>query len=162
MIGSFSDKIAGNINCIFCQVDLSKTIAPAAAMQKRTHVRSRSDATGLLTTTCDMDPFPSLPAATAAFPAAAAASFNKHHHNLLQHKMSLFSPTAKPKLALGDLASGRAFDNGCSCFDPCKMAVNDLCGRKNCCEFRRIVFFPSLFLEILPFQRRISTTLRYT
>lgn len=115
------------------QVDLSKTMAPAAAMQKRTHVRSRSDATGLLTSACDMDPFPSLPAAATVFP-VATASFNKHHHNLLQHKMSLSTPTAKPKLALGDLASGRAFDNGCSCFESCKLAVNDLCGRKTYCK----------------------------
>ena len=50
------------------------------------------------------------------------------------HPNSLNSTPAKPKLCLGDLASGRAFENGCTCFESCKAAVNDLCGRKTYCK----------------------------
>ena len=50
------------------------------------------------------------------------------------HPNSLNSTPAKPKLCLGDLASGRAFENGCTCFESCKAAVNDLCGRKTFCK----------------------------
>ncbi|XP_056647918.1 phosphatidylinositol 4-kinase beta [Diorhabda sublineata] len=37
------------------------------------------------------------------------------------------------KLSLGDLSSGRAFDNGCVCFDSCQNVVNDLRGEKTEC-----------------------------
>uniref|UniRef100_A0A6P7GB21 Phosphatidylinositol 4-kinase beta-like n=1 Tax=Diabrotica virgifera virgifera TaxID=50390 RepID=A0A6P7GB21_DIAVI len=37
------------------------------------------------------------------------------------------------KLSLGDLSSGRAFDNGCVCFDSCQSVVNDLRGEKTEC-----------------------------
>ena len=45
-------------------------------------------------------------------------------------------PTVIPlkRLTLGDLTSGRAFDNGCACFESCKAAVNDLKGRKTYCK----------------------------
>jgi len=129
------------------KVDLNKTVAPAAAIQARRtggHVRSRSDATGLLTTDdLALDPsFPSLPSGSTALPPGAAFSKHSHPHHTLLHKKSLvhaptsgsgLSSSSKPKLALGDLASGRAFDNGCSCLESCKMAVNELCGRKTYC-----------------------------
>ena len=51
----------------------------------------------------------------------------RHHPN------SLNSSSVKPKLTLGELTSGRAFDNGCTCFESCKAAVNELCGRKTHC-----------------------------
>ena len=51
----------------------------------------------------------------------------RHHPN------SLNSTPVKPKLTLGELTSGRAFDNGCTCFESCKAAVNELCGRKTHC-----------------------------
>lgn len=38
------------------------------------------------------------------------------------------------KVSLGDLSSGRAFDNGCTCFDSCQGVVNDLRGRKTECK----------------------------
>ena len=49
---------------------------------------------------------------------------------------SLQVPSVIPlkRLALGDLTSGRAFDNGCACFESCKAAVNDLKGRKTYCK----------------------------
>lgn len=37
------------------------------------------------------------------------------------------------KLCLGDLSSGKAFDNGCLCFDSCQSVVNDLRGQKTEC-----------------------------
>lgn len=37
------------------------------------------------------------------------------------------------KLCLGDLSSGRAFDNGCACFESCQNIVNDLRGEKTEC-----------------------------
>lgn len=37
------------------------------------------------------------------------------------------------KISLGDLSSGRAFDNGCTCFDSCQGVVNDLRGQKTDC-----------------------------
>uniref|UniRef100_A0ABD2X175 Phosphatidylinositol 4-kinase beta n=1 Tax=Trichogramma kaykai TaxID=54128 RepID=A0ABD2X175_9HYME len=39
----------------------------------------------------------------------------------------------KNKISLGDLSSGRAFDNGCTCFDSCQGVVNDLRGQKTDC-----------------------------
>ena len=50
------------------------------------------------------------------------------------HPNSLNATPAKPKLSLGDLTSGKAFENGCTCFESCKAAVNDLCGRKTYCK----------------------------
>ena len=51
--------------------------------------------------------------------------------------LSTVTPTFhRPKLSLGDLTSGRAFDNGCSCFDSCKAAVNDLRGKKTNCKLK--------------------------
>ena len=37
------------------------------------------------------------------------------------------------KLTLGDLTSGRSFDNGCICFDAYKVEINDLKGRTTYC-----------------------------
>jgi hypothetical protein len=37
------------------------------------------------------------------------------------------------QLCLGDLASGRAFDNGCTCFESCRGVVNNLRGKKTEC-----------------------------
>lgn len=63
---------------------------------KKTHHRSQSDATGLLT---------------------------------LQPK--LFQTPVR--LCLGDLSTGRAFDNGCTCFESVRGTVNDLLGNKTIC-----------------------------
>jgi hypothetical protein len=65
---------------------------------RRTHMRSRSDATGR------------------------------------GGPSSLALPGLRPpRLALGDLTSGRAFDSGCACFDSCRAAVNDLKGKTTLC-----------------------------
>ena len=69
----------------------------------RTHVRSRSDATGL----------------------------QQHHQpppGLRLPGTSLVGAAGRPRLQLGDLMSGRAFDNGCQCLDSRHAAVNELRG----------------------------------
>lgn len=38
------------------------------------------------------------------------------------------------KLCLGDLSTGRAFDNGCLCFESQRGAVNDLLGQRTLCQ----------------------------
>ncbi|XP_031617760.1 uncharacterized protein LOC116337386 [Contarinia nasturtii] len=64
---------------------------------KKTHHRSQSDATGLLTLNAP----------------------------------KLFQTPVR--LCLGDLSTGRAFDNGCTCFESVRGAVNDLLGCKTVC-----------------------------
>ena len=85
------------------------TLGQHLEASRRTHVRSRSDATGLYTS----------PSAPKMLGATGHSSY----------------PYAnKPRLTLGDLTSGRAFDSGCSCFESCKAAVNDLRGKKTHCK----------------------------
>lgn len=38
------------------------------------------------------------------------------------------------RLCLGDLSTGRAFDNGCTCFDTVRGTVNGLLGQKTVCS----------------------------
>jgi len=75
----------------------------SAKTSHRTHVRSRSDATGMQ-------------------PAGA-----KHL------AIPGITHLQRPKLQLGDLTSGRAFDNGCDCFSSCQAAVNELRGDSTQC-----------------------------
>lgn len=49
-----------------------------------------------------------------------------------QFKKQLAVPSVK--LCLGDLSSGRAFDNGCICFESQRGAVNDLLGQQTICS----------------------------
>ncbi|XP_034230043.1 phosphatidylinositol 4-kinase beta [Thrips palmi] len=65
---------------------------------KKTHQRSRSDATGLI-----------------------------------QSNRRVLSAVSN-KVCLGDMSSGRAFDNGCICFESCLGVVNDLRGRRTHCS----------------------------
>lgn len=76
----------------------------------RTHTRSRSDASGM-----------------APAPTSTSGVFSLHCH-----APSPYAP-APPRLTLGDLTSGRAFDNGCRCLDSLSTAVNDLRGVKSTC-----------------------------
>ncbi|XP_072390640.1 phosphatidylinositol 4-kinase beta [Diabrotica undecimpunctata] len=62
----------------------------------------------------------------------------KHHQRSHSDASALFPGLKKStpnatKLSLGDLSSGRAFDNGCVCFDSCQSVVNDLRGEKTEC-----------------------------
>ncbi|GLV43937.1 four wheel drive [Carabus blaptoides fortunei] len=81
-------------------------VPPPPSLSKKTHQRSQSDATGLLQ--------------QCAQKAAGAA---------VRPLVALTSS----KLCLGDLSSGRAFDNGCVCFESCLGVVNDLRGKKTEC-----------------------------
>lgn len=49
----------------------------------------------------------------------------------LNTTMKLFQTPVR--LCLGDLSTGRAFDNGCSCFESVRGTVNDLLGHKTVC-----------------------------
>lgn len=53
---------------------------------------------------------------------------------LYQGLRRLIKAPFSPKLTLGDLDSGRAFDNGCTCFDSRTGAVNELRGRRTHCS----------------------------
>ncbi|KAJ8967925.1 hypothetical protein NQ314_002584 [Rhamnusium bicolor] len=62
----------------------------------------------------------------------------KKTHQRSQSDASALLPGLKKsatstKLCLGDLSSGRAFDNGCVCFESCQSVVNDLRGEKTDC-----------------------------
>jgi phosphatidylinositol 4-kinase len=74
---------------------------------------------------------------------SAESPFKKTHHrsqsdatgrSVLHEplKKSILLPTMK--LCLGDLSSGRAFDNGCVCFESQRGAVNDLLGQQTVCS----------------------------
>ncbi|PSN39507.1 Phosphatidylinositol 4-kinase beta [Blattella germanica] len=88
---------------------------PITSPNKKTHQRSRSDATGL-------------------YPG---------HRRML-------SLGSSNKICLGDLSSGRAFDNGCSCFDTCQGVVNDLRGKRTDCTCNAPRLAPELeFIKAL-------------
>jgi len=83
------------------QISSTETEAVIASKTPvRTHMRSRSDATGLQ------------PATSLKLPGAQEI---------------------RSRLQLGDLTSGRAFDNGCNCLDSRKAAVNELRGEVTQC-----------------------------
>ncbi|XP_030386336.1 phosphatidylinositol 4-kinase beta isoform X2 [Scaptodrosophila lebanonensis] len=92
--------------------------AGAAAAVKKTHHRSQSDATVL--TRGD---------SRAPHPLSIA-------HRIYQQPpyTTQTLPTTPAKLCLGDLASGRAFDNGCTCFETVRGQVNGLLGQRTLCS----------------------------
>ena len=61
--------------------------------------------------------------------------FSKLPRNGLNPNGSPMDSLPLKRLTLGDLTSGRAFDNGCICFDAYKIEINDLRGRKTYCKF---------------------------
>jgi len=76
---------------------LLSTPSPAS---KKTHQRSRSEATGLL----------------------------------MKHSETAPSLSQSSTLAVGDLSSGRAFDNGCQCYQKSEAVINDLRGLETLCQ----------------------------
>ncbi|XP_065360650.1 phosphatidylinositol 4-kinase beta isoform X2 [Calliphora vicina] len=87
-------------------------------LTKKTHHRSQSDATVLLAD-------------------SRHASSNLSISNRLYQQPPYTTqtlPTTPAKLCLGDLTSGRAFDNGCTCFETVRGQVNDLLGHKTVCS----------------------------
>ncbi|XP_064535699.1 uncharacterized protein fwd [Drosophila montana] len=89
----------------------------AVALVKKTHHRSQSDATVLL------------------------ADSRSPHTLSITHRMyqqppytTQTLPTTAAKLFLGDLSSGLAFDNGCTCFETVRGQVNGLLGQRTLCN----------------------------
>ncbi|KAI4459127.1 phosphatidylinositol kinase [Holotrichia oblita] len=68
----------------------------------------------------------------------AIASVKKTHQRSQSDASALLPGNRRvnncAKLCLGDLSSGRAFDNGCLCFESCEGVVNDLRGQKTQCS----------------------------
>lgn len=60
-------------------------------------------------------------------------SFNHTFDSFNDHSMGYSLKGIINKVSLGDLSSGRAFDNGCTCFYSCQGVVNDLRGQKTDC-----------------------------
>ncbi|KAK7484350.1 hypothetical protein BaRGS_00024355 [Batillaria attramentaria] len=97
----------------------TSTNAPALSTSppsaKKTHHRSRSEATGL---------------------------FMKHSESA--------SVLTGPGTSAGDLASGRAFDNGCKCMQSSEAVLNDLTGRQTFCLCNAPRLMPEVeFIEAL-------------
>lgn len=70
---------------------------------------------------------------------STTSPFKKTHHRShsdatgMMHMLKKL-PGPPMKLSLGDLSSGRAFDNGCLCFESQRGAVNDLLGQETVCS----------------------------
>jgi phosphatidylinositol 4-kinase B len=72
-------------------------------------------------------------------PLSPISPFKKTHHRSQSDATGMLHNFKKPvmppvKLCLGDLGSGRAFDNGCLCFETQRGAVNDLLGQQTVCS----------------------------
>ena len=70
---------------------------------------------------------------------SSISPFKKTHHRSQSDATGMlynFKKASNPpvKLSLGDLSSGRAFDNGCLCFETQRGAVNDLLGQQTVCS----------------------------
>ncbi|XP_073991037.1 phosphatidylinositol 4-kinase beta fwd isoform X2 [Rhodnius prolixus] len=73
---------------------------------------------------------------------AAPSPLKKTHHRSKSDASALHqgqqqkanSMNGSNRVCLGDLNSGRAFDNGCTCFDSCQGKVNDLRGKRTVCS----------------------------
>ncbi|KAF5295104.1 hypothetical protein FQA39_LY13255 [Lamprigera yunnana] len=90
-----------------------KLCVPNTTPVKKTHQRSQSDASALITG-------------------------SRSNNN------------SSTKLCLGDLSSGKAFDNGCACFETCQGVVNDLRGQKTECICKAPRLTPQLeFMKVL-------------
>lgn len=70
----------------------------------------------------------------------AESPFKKTHHRSQSDATGMLHEPFKKsflpsvKLCLGDLSSGRAFDNGCVCFESQRGTVNDLLGQQTVCS----------------------------
>lgn len=124
------------------------------AFAKKTHHRSQSDATVLL------------------------ADSRSPHMLSISHRMyqqppftTQTLPTAPTKLCLGELNSGHAFDNGCTCFETVRGQVNGLLGQRTVCccgapktapqkEFMRALMNVGKNLTALPSKAEKTSALR--
>uniref|UniRef100_A0A182FF70 Phosphatidylinositol 4-kinase beta n=1 Tax=Anopheles albimanus TaxID=7167 RepID=A0A182FF70_ANOAL len=115
---------------------------PALTAVRKTHHRSQSDATGMMGGMMSVNPklLYSQPPSTVAGPVAGPAGHLSHlassalhapHHPIIGSSSS--SSSSRP-VCLGDLSTGRAFDNGCVCFESVRGTVNDLLGQQTVCS----------------------------
>uniref|UniRef100_A0A182PQC4 Phosphatidylinositol 4-kinase beta n=1 Tax=Anopheles epiroticus TaxID=199890 RepID=A0A182PQC4_9DIPT len=89
---------------------------PALSAVRKTHHRSQSDATGMM--------------------GLLAQHHHPHHHtHHPSHPLpGVPGPSSRTPVCLGDLSTGRAFDNGCVCFESVRGTVNDLLGQQTVCS----------------------------
>uniref|UniRef100_A0A182MFP9 Phosphatidylinositol 4-kinase beta n=1 Tax=Anopheles culicifacies TaxID=139723 RepID=A0A182MFP9_9DIPT len=83
---------------------------PALSAVRKTHHRSQSDATGMM------------------------GLLAQHHHTHHVPLPGVPGPSNRTPVCLGDLSTGRAFDNGCVCFESVRGTVNDLLGQQTVCS----------------------------
>uniref|UniRef100_W8B1X8 Phosphatidylinositol 4-kinase beta n=1 Tax=Ceratitis capitata TaxID=7213 RepID=W8B1X8_CERCA len=95
-------------------------VAAVSPLTKKTHHRSQSDATLLFSD-------------SRRHPSSITLSISNRHYQQPPYTTQTL-PLIPPKLCLGDLTSGRAFDNGCTCFDSVRGQVNGLLGQKTVCS----------------------------
>ncbi|XP_041673925.1 phosphatidylinositol 4-kinase beta isoform X2 [Drosophila eugracilis] len=87
------------------------------AFAKKTHHRSQSDATVLLTDSRSLH----------------TLSISQRMYQQPPYTTQTLT-TTPAKLCLGDLTSGHAFDNGCTCFETVRGQVNGLLGQRTLCS----------------------------
>lgn len=148
---------------------------------KKTHHRSQSDATGLLSGGCGGNSSGGSGGNTGSGGIAGGSGAGSGvgpggslvgNGDLGRSRMLHGLTTSYPKpLALGDLTTGRAFDNGCLCFGTVRGTVNDLRGQKTVCacgapkllperEFMKILIDIGRTLTSLPTKSEKTTALR--
>jgi len=94
---------------------------------RRTHIRSRSDASALISSSVrGSRPHPQ----SQYFRHMLNGTGLPAGSNAL---LELSGSIPLRKLTIGDLTSGRSFDNGCICFDAYKVEINDLKGQTTYC-----------------------------
>uniref|UniRef100_A0A2M4B8J5 Phosphatidylinositol 4-kinase beta n=2 Tax=Anopheles marajoara TaxID=58244 RepID=A0A2M4B8J5_9DIPT len=115
---------------------------PALTAVRKTHHRSQSDATGMMGGMMSVNPklLYSQPPSTVApvtgptghLPHLASSGLHAPHHPIIGSSSS--SSSSSRPVCLGDLSTGRAFDNGCVCFESVRGTVNDLLGQQTVCS----------------------------
>ncbi|XP_049542262.1 phosphatidylinositol 4-kinase beta isoform X2 [Anopheles darlingi] len=111
---------------------------PALTAVRKTHHRSQSDATGMMGGMMSVNPklLYSQPPSTVA-PVAGPAGHLPHLASSVLHAPHhpiIGSGSSSRPVCLGDLSTGRAFDNGCVCFESVRGTVNDLLGQQTVCS----------------------------
>uniref|UniRef100_A0A182WJ59 Phosphatidylinositol 4-kinase beta n=1 Tax=Anopheles minimus TaxID=112268 RepID=A0A182WJ59_9DIPT len=91
-------------------IDPTLQAHPALSAVRKTHHRSQSDATGMM------------------------GLLAQHHHAHHVPLPGVPGPSNRTPVCLGDLSTGRAFDNGCVCFESVRGTVNDLLGQQTVCS----------------------------
>ncbi|XP_052862522.1 phosphatidylinositol 4-kinase beta [Anopheles cruzii] len=116
----------------------SLAVNHSLSVVRKTHHRSQSDATGMMGIT-GMTVNPKLlysQPGPAGGTVAAPSGSTHHSQHLLHAHAQTFHPaiSSNRPVCLGDLSTGRAFDNGCVCFESVRGTVNDLLGQQTVCS----------------------------